>query len=73
MTYQTIYPFTNEVLKTYDNATDADLETALDKAHLLYKKWRVENDLQERKIILHKVAELLRRDADKYAEIMTKD
>lgn len=73
MAYQTIYPFTNEVLKTYDNATDADLETALDKAHLLYKKWCVENDLQERKIILHKVAELLRRDADKYAEIMTKD
>ena len=33
MAYQTIYPYTNEVLKTYDNTSDADLEKALAAGH----------------------------------------
>ena len=73
MAYQTIYPYTNEVLKTYDNASDADLEKALAAGHDLYKKWRADGGLSERKAILHQVADLLRRDADFYAETMTKD
>ena len=73
MAYQTIYPYTNEVLKTYDNASDADLEKALAAGYDLYKKWRRQGDLEERKAILHKVAELLRQDVDFYAETMTKD
>ncbi|MBP2620369.1 NAD-dependent succinate-semialdehyde dehydrogenase [Streptococcus panodentis] len=73
MAYKTIYPYTNEVLKEFDNHTDADLEAALAAGHALYKKWRAEGGLEERKGQLHKVAELLRRDVDKYAEVMTKD
>lgn len=73
MAYQTIYPYTNELLKTYDNATDADIEQALTTAHALYQTWRQGNNLQERKAQLHHVANLLRRDRDKYAEVMTKD
>lgn len=73
MTYQTIYPYTNEVLATFDNATEQDLEAALAKGHLLYKKWRQNDLLAQRKEQLHQVAELLRRDLDKYAEILTKD
>ena len=73
MAYKTIYPFTNETLKEYANHTDAELEQAIASGHALYKKWRRENNLEERKAQLHKVAELLRRDADKYAETITKD
>ena len=73
MAYQTIYPYTNEVLQTYDNASDADLEKALATGHDLYKQWRADGGLSERKAILHKVADLLRRDVDSYAETMTKD
>ncbi|MGT2929807.1 NAD-dependent succinate-semialdehyde dehydrogenase [Streptococcus dentasini] len=73
MAYKTTYPYTNEVLNSFDNATDADLEQALANGHALYKEWRAKADLQERKEQLHKVAELLRRDRDKYAEVMTKD
>lgn len=73
MTYQTIYPYTNEVLATFDNATEQDLEAALAKGHLLYKKWRQKDLLAQRKEQLHQVAALLRRDLDKYAEILTKD
>ncbi|MDY4510350.1 aldehyde dehydrogenase family protein, partial [Streptococcus hyovaginalis] len=73
MAYKTIYPYTNDVLKEYDNASDADVENALETGHQLYKAWRRDNDLEARKTQLHKVAELLRRDRDKYAEAMTKD
>lgn len=62
MTYQTIYPYTNEVLATFDNATEQDLEAALAKGHLLYKKWRQKDLLVQRKEQLHQVAALLRRD-----------
>ena len=73
MAYKTIYPFTNETLKEYANHTDAELEQAIASGHALYKQWRRENNLEERKAQLHKVADLLRRDADKYAETITKD
>ena len=73
MAYKTTYPYTDEVLKSYDNVTDQDIENALADGHALYKAWREKDQLQERKAILHKVADLLRRDRDKYAEVMTKD
>lgn len=73
MAYQTTYPYTNEVLQSYDTISDAEIEQALATAHALYKDWRKKDALQERKAQLHKIADLLRRDRDKYAEVMTKD
>lgn len=73
MAYETKYPFTNEVLKTYTDTTDAEIQEALEKGHKLYKDWRKNDKLQERKKQLKKLAEILRRDVDKYAEILTKD
>ncbi|AXY25489.1 succinate-semialdehyde dehydrogenase [Suicoccus acidiformans] len=73
MAYETKYPYTNEVLASYDNITDQEIEQALENGHKLYKKWRKDDYLEDRKAQLHKMAEILRRDMDKYAEIMTKD
>lgn len=73
MAYETKYPFTNEVLKSYDNISDETIEDILATSHALYKKWRQQDTLANRKEQLHKIAEILRRDVDKYAEIMTKD
>lgn len=73
MVYQTKYPYTNEVLKTYTDTTDAEIQEALEEGHNLYKEWRKNNQLQERKSQLKKLAEILRRDVNKYAEILTKD
>lgn len=49
MAYKTTYPYTNEILATFDNATDEALEEALANGHALYKKWRAEGGLAERK------------------------
>ena len=73
MAYETKYPFTNEVLKSYDNISDKTIEDIIATSHALYKKWRKQDTLANRKEQLHKIAEILRRDVDKYAEIMTKD
>lgn len=73
MAYETKYPFTNEVLKSYDNISDETIEDIIATSHALYKKWRKQDTLANRKEQLHKIAEILRRDVDKYAEIMTKD
>lgn len=72
MAYMTTNPYTNQVEKEFANATDEELETTLATAHALYKKWRYE-PLTDRKVTLHKVADLLRQRRTEYAEVMTRD
>ncbi len=58
MSYQTVNPFTAEVIKTFDNHDDAYVEKALAKGHALYKKWR--NDpVESRAAALNKVADVM--------------
>lgn len=72
MAYRTVYPYTNEVLQTYDPATDAELEQALAAGHALYKQWR-DADPAPRARILHQIAARLRAKRTEYATIMTHD
>lgn len=73
MAYQTINPYTNEVVKTYENMTDGELEQALADAQACYQDWKESGTIAERKVQLHAVAALLRRDSEKYAAIITRD
>lgn len=73
MAYQTIYPYTNEVLRSYESLSDAGVEKALEQAYGQYQAWQKDNDIETRKAVLRQVAALLRRDLDRYAETMTKD
>ncbi|MFD0898078.1 NAD-dependent succinate-semialdehyde dehydrogenase [Loigolactobacillus binensis] len=72
MAYQSINPYTNELLKTYPNATDADLEEALANGDKLYHQWRNES-VASRAPYLKKIAELLRAEKVEFATIMTKE
>lgn len=72
MAYQTINPYTNEIVKTYQNATSAEIETALSTGHALYKRWRHE-PVNSRSATLHKIAALLREHKDELAKIATID
>lgn len=73
MAYKTIYPYTNEVLQEFETVSEVAVEEALETGHQLYQKWRRDDVLEERKAQLRQVAQLLRRNRDHYAEIMTKD
>lgn len=74
MAYKTINPYTNEVEKEFPNATDEELEAVLAKAHQLYLDWRNDSEsLEDRKAILHRVADILRERRTEYATIMSHD
>jgi succinate-semialdehyde dehydrogenase / glutarate-semialdehyde dehydrogenase len=70
MTYATINPYTGETVATFPDATDAEVRTALDKADAAFKKWR-ETSFAERGRVLQNAANILRRDSDAYAKILT--
>lgn len=74
MAYKTINSYTNEVEKEFPNATDEELEAVLAKAHQLYLDWRNDSEsLEDRKAILHRVADILRERRTEYATIMSHD
>lgn len=74
MAYKTINPYTNEIEKEFPNATEEELEAVLAKAHQLYLDWRNDSEsLEDRKAILHRVADILRERRTEYATIMSHD
>ncbi|MFH5812075.1 NAD-dependent succinate-semialdehyde dehydrogenase [Companilactobacillus sp. FL22-1] len=72
MAYKTINPYNNELIKTYPDATEADISKALAVGDKLYKTWR-DQPVATRAPILHKVANLLRKNEDQLAKIATTD
>ncbi|MBS0253481.1 MAG: NAD-dependent succinate-semialdehyde dehydrogenase [Proteobacteria bacterium] len=70
MKFVTTNPYTGEVLKTFPTATESEIKQAIDKAHNAFLGWR-ETSFRERARIMQKAADILRRDVDKYAPILT--
>ena len=70
MHYATVNPFTGQTLKTFDFATDAQIDAALATAHDTFLAWR-ETSLESRAALLQRAADLLRKDARRYTEILT--
>ncbi|CAM3733044.1 succinate-semialdehyde dehydrogenase [Rouxiella silvae] len=71
MAYQTINPTTNELIKTYPNHTDADIETALDVAHKLYKSEWSKGPIAPRLQVLERLADLIDARKEELARIAT--
>lgn len=70
MSYKTVNPYTNEVVKEYPDATNQQLEDALQKGHELYKTFKSQ-DISERAEILHQVAAKIRERSDELARMST--
>jgi len=71
MLYQTINPFTEQLLKTFPEHTDAQLEKIIAKAEAVYENdWRLRT-LDERKAVLKKAAAILRDRLDEFANPIT--
>lgn len=70
MAYATTNPLTGEVLKTFPNATDEEVQAALSEAHAAFESWR-DTPFAERAKIMNAAAAILRRDIDKYARLGT--
>jgi len=70
MAYKTINPYTNEVVKEYPEATDQELEEALQQGHELYQTFKSQ-DVKERADMLHQVAAKIREHSDELARTLT--
>jgi succinate-semialdehyde dehydrogenase/glutarate-semialdehyde dehydrogenase len=73
MAYQTINPTTNELIKTYPNHTDADIEAALTAAHKLYKSNWAQGPIQARLEVLERLADLIDGRAEELAKICVQE
>ncbi len=70
MTYATTNPYTGEVVKTFPDATDTEINQAIELANETFKSWR-KTSFAERANIMQKAADLLRKDIDAYANLLT--
>lgn len=71
MLYQTINPYTEETLKTFDLHSDAQLAKIITTADTTYRNnWRKKTYAQ-RSAILHKAAEIMRHNRDAFATPIT--
>lgn len=71
MTYQTINPATGQLVKTYADIPNQDLESALAKAHGVFETdWR-HRPIAERSKIVSAAATILRQKSEEYAHYLT--
>ncbi|UOR01640.1 aldehyde dehydrogenase family protein [Leucobacter allii] len=67
--YRVQNPATGEILETFEAATDAQIEAALDAADTVYKEWR-ERSVQERAAVVKRVAELFAERREELARLI---
>ena len=67
-----LYPATNETLRGVRWATDYEIEQAMETAAIGFNKWR-RTPPRERARIMHRAAQILRRDNDDIARVETLD
>lgn len=70
MPIETINPATGEKLKTYEEISEAEVQQALAAMQADFLKWK-KTSLGERAALFSKTAEILKKDAGKYARLMS--
>jgi succinate-semialdehyde dehydrogenase/glutarate-semialdehyde dehydrogenase len=68
--YQSVNPYDGKTSKTFDELTDANLETAIATAATCFKTWR-HKTFAERAIIVTKAATIMRDHVDEFAKPVT--
>ena len=70
MAYQSINPYTEELINTFRENTDAQLELIIGKAEAYENDWNLRS-LAERKAVVKKAASILREKLDEFAKPIT--
>ncbi|MDR0805932.1 MAG: NAD-dependent succinate-semialdehyde dehydrogenase [Enterobacteriaceae bacterium] len=70
MSYKTVNPYTGETLKTFPDATDTEVASAIDHAHTSFLSWK-EKPIAERLALLQRVADELRKNHKELAKLLT--
>jgi succinate-semialdehyde dehydrogenase/glutarate-semialdehyde dehydrogenase len=72
MTYQTVNPYTNELVASYAYATAEQIDATIEKAHEAFLSWRT-TARDDRAKYLTRAAELLRADKRAFADVLTQE
>ena len=70
MAYQSINPYDGKILKTFEEMTDSQLETAIRTAATCYESWR-QRSFAERAVVVAKAAAIMRARVDEFARPAT--
>ncbi len=70
MAYQSVNPYDGKNLKTFEELTDEQLETALQTAAKCFETWR-HKTFAERAAIVAKAAAIMRARVDEFAKPVT--
>jgi len=70
MAYQSINPFDGNILKTFDQLTDSQLDEKLARAATCFLTWK-QKSYAERAVIVAKAAALMRAHVDDFAKLAT--
>jgi len=70
MPIQTTNPYTNKVIKTFDEITESELQSKIEIAHNAYLNWRNE-PVKERASLLSRVSELMLERKEGLAKLIT--
>ena len=69
--YETINPFTEEMIESFGEHTNAELEAIIAKAEDTYENDWSRRSVAERKAIVKKAASILREKRDDFAKLVT--
>ena len=70
MKFTTKNPYNGKELATYNEVTDTELDTILNRAESAFQDWR-KRSISDRTKIIAKAGDLLRKNVDEYAEMIT--
>ena len=70
MAYQSVNPYDGKILKTFEELTDKQLETALENAAACFETWR-HRTFAERAGVAAKAAAIMRARTDEFARPVT--
>ncbi|MGO4822270.1 MULTISPECIES: NAD-dependent succinate-semialdehyde dehydrogenase [unclassified Flavobacterium] len=70
MPIQTTNPATNKIVKSFDEMTDKEVESAIEKSHATFKEWKT-TDYSTRSKVLNKAASIMRKRKDELASLIT--
>lgn len=70
MAIQTVNPFNNQVVRTFDEMTDTTVDMLIEQATKTFHDWKKTN-YEQRAVVLRRVASLMREKKDYLAKIIT--
>src|SRR3984893_18882805 len=70
MAYQTVNPYDNTVVATFDDLTDEQVQGVLAQAQKTFESWR-QTSFAERTVVMKRAAAILRERSDEFARLLT--